>query len=101
MVAMSAPALPSTVDTVCGYCGVGCGLTLSLKDGDPDTVASTKGNPKHPANFGRLCTKGNTTADMLNAPGRLTTALWRPTRDDEQRRRRPEAGHQQRDRHRQ
>ena len=85
MVAMSAPALPSTVDTVCGYCGVGCGLTLSLKDGDPDTVASTKGNPKHPANFGRLCTKGNTTADMLNAPGRLTTALWRPTRDEEQR----------------
>jgi sulfite reductase (NADPH) flavoprotein alpha-component len=32
------------------------------------------GEKEHPANFGRLCTKGATT-DMLAAPGRLTTAL--------------------------
>ncbi|GAA3040458.1 hypothetical protein GCM10010528_21150 [Gordonia defluvii] len=78
---MESPALPTTVDTVCGYCGVGCGLTLTATD---TAVASAKGTPTHPANRGRLCTKGNTTADLLNAPGRLTTALRRETRDDEQ-----------------
>ncbi|MFT4087814.1 MAG: bifunctional nitrate reductase/sulfite reductase flavoprotein subunit alpha [Gordonia sp. (in: high G+C Gram-positive bacteria)] len=73
------PLAPSsTVNTVCGYCGVGCGLTLDVKDG---VVAKSKGTASHPANQGRLCTKGSTTADMLNAPGRLTTALVRPARD--------------------
>ncbi|WP_161926843.1 bifunctional nitrate reductase/sulfite reductase flavoprotein subunit alpha [Gordonia crocea] len=81
---MESPTLPTTVDTVCGYCGVGCGLTLTAKDGAVRSIGSAKGTPNHPANRGRLCTKGNTTADMLNAPGRLTTALRRSSRDDEQ-----------------
>ncbi|GAB09587.1 putative nitrate/sulfite reductase [Gordonia araii NBRC 100433] len=81
---MGTAPLPTTVDTVCGYCGVGCGLTLTVKEGSDRTVASAKGTASHPANRGRLCTKGNTTADMLNAAGRLTTALHRTDRDDEQ-----------------
>ncbi len=81
---MTSPALPTTVDTVCGYCGVGCGLTLTAKDGAVRSISSAKGTPNHPANRGRLCTKGNTTAEMLNAPGRLTTALRRDSRDDGQ-----------------
>ncbi|MGW3415570.1 molybdopterin-dependent oxidoreductase [Streptomyces sp. NPDC000888] len=44
------------------------------------TVLKASGDKAHPANFGRLCTKGATTADMLAAPGRLTTALTRPER---------------------
>ncbi|ALG86714.1 bifunctional nitrate reductase/sulfite reductase flavoprotein subunit alpha [Gordonia phthalatica] len=75
------PLLPTdaqrSVDTVCGYCGVGCGLTLQVNDG---TVTGARGTPSHPANRGRLCTKGATTADLLAAPGRLTTALIRPDR---------------------
>ncbi|MFC0315062.1 molybdopterin-dependent oxidoreductase [Gordonia phosphorivorans] len=67
-----------TVDTVCGYCGVGCGLRLTVVDG---AVTGSAGTPDHPANRGRLCTKGATTVDLLRAPGRLTTALRRPTRD--------------------
>ena len=47
------------------------------------------GDKAHPANFGRLCTKGATTADMLAAPGRLTTAL---VRADAGRRAGPRAG---------
>ncbi|MGZ2358674.1 bifunctional nitrate reductase/sulfite reductase flavoprotein subunit alpha [Streptomyces sp. 372A] len=47
------------------------------------TVLKASGDKAHPANAGRLCTKGATTADMLAAPGRLTTALMRPERGAE------------------
>ncbi|QFR00882.1 molybdopterin-dependent oxidoreductase [Streptomyces phaeolivaceus] len=73
------------VRTVCSYCGVGCGMLLDVGMG-PDgrrTVLKASGDKSHPANFGRLCTKGATTADMLSAPGRLTTALVRDDRGDE------------------
>ncbi|MFF7137047.1 molybdopterin-dependent oxidoreductase [Streptomyces sp. NPDC008196] len=73
------------VRTVCSYCGVGCGLVLDIGMG-PDgrrTVLKASGDKEHPANFGRLCTKGATTADLLAAPGRLTTALVRPERGEE------------------
>ncbi|MFF5983220.1 molybdopterin-dependent oxidoreductase [Streptomyces olindensis] len=73
------------VRTVCSYCGVGCGLVLDIGMG-PDgrrTVLKASGDKAHPANAGRLCTKGATTADMLAAPGRLTTALVRDDRGDE------------------
>ncbi|MFD8380450.1 molybdopterin-dependent oxidoreductase [Streptomyces sp. NPDC059679] len=49
------------------------------------TVLKAAGDKEHPANFGRLCTKGATTADMLAAPGRLTTALVRSDRGEEPR----------------
>jgi len=70
------------VRTVCSYCGVGCGMVLDVGSG-PDgrrTVLKATGDQEHPANFGRLCTKGTTTAEMLAAPGRLTTALIRTDR---------------------
>ena len=73
------------VRTVCSYCGVGCGMLLDVGLG-PDgrrTVLKASGDKAHPANFGRLCTKGATTADMLAAPGRLTTALVRAERGAE------------------
>ncbi|WSR04219.1 bifunctional nitrate reductase/sulfite reductase flavoprotein subunit alpha [Streptomyces sp. NBC_01210] len=71
--------------TVCSYCGVGCGMVLDIASG-PDgrrKVLKASGDKAHPANFGRLCTKGATTADMLAAPGRLTTALVRTEREAE------------------
>ncbi|MFJ2962306.1 molybdopterin-dependent oxidoreductase [Streptomyces collinus] len=73
------------VRTVCSYCGVGCGLVLDVGTG-PDgrrTVLKASGDKAHPANAGRLCTKGATTADMLAAPGRLTSALVRDDRGEE------------------
>ncbi|MGW2824029.1 molybdopterin-dependent oxidoreductase [Streptomyces sp. NPDC001443] len=86
---MTAPdsrnASTSKVRTVCSYCGVGCGMVLDIGRG-PDgrrTVLKASGDKEHPANFGRLCTKGATTADLLSAPGRLTTALVRPDRGQE------------------
>ncbi|WP_282203176.1 bifunctional nitrate reductase/sulfite reductase flavoprotein subunit alpha [Kitasatospora fiedleri] len=81
------PQRPGTgqVRSVCSYCGVGCGLLLDVGTG-PDgrrTVRKVSGDPDHPANRGRLCTKGATTADLLAAPGRLTTALVRTVRGED------------------
>jgi len=57
---------------------VGCGIVLERDD--TGRVTKSYGDPDHPANRGRLCTKGATTVDLLNAPGRLTTALVRQDR---------------------
>ncbi|MFE7762223.1 molybdopterin-dependent oxidoreductase [Streptomyces sp. NPDC057438] len=85
MAAQGPQSTTTQVRTVCSYCGVGCGMLLDVGMG-PDgrrTVLRARGDKSHPANFGRLCTKGATTADMLAAPGRLTTALVRDDRGDE------------------
>lgn len=79
------PDTPAQVRTVCSYCGVGCGIVLDIGMG-PDgrrTVLKATGDKAHPTNRGRLCTKGATSAEMLAAPGRLTTALVRADRSEE------------------
>ncbi|MBM7442261.1 bifunctional nitrate reductase/sulfite reductase flavoprotein subunit alpha [Streptomyces sp. HB132] len=79
------PDTPTQVRTVCSYCGVGCGMVLDIGMG-PDgrrTVLKAAGDKAHPANGGRLCTKGATSAEMLAAPGRLTTPLVRADRSEE------------------
>ncbi len=43
--------------TTCCYCGVGCGVIVAAEGG---RVVGVRGDPDHPANFGRLCTKGAT-----------------------------------------
>lgn len=70
------------VRTVCSYCGVGCGMVLDVvrDDGGRRRVLKVAGDRAHPANHGRLCTKGATSADMLAAPGRAQTARTRPAR---------------------
>jgi len=62
----------TTVRTTCPYCGVGCGV-LATTGVDGRIVVT--GDPDHPANFGKLCGKGATLADTLNAPDRLTQPL--------------------------
>ncbi|MFI5508547.1 molybdopterin-dependent oxidoreductase [Mycobacterium sp. NPDC051804] len=70
--------------TACSYCGVGCGIEVQTTP-DSDTgrpvIARVSGDKLHPTNFGRLCTKGSTHAEMMAAvDGRMTSALLRPTR---------------------
>ncbi|ELS57333.1 bifunctional nitrate reductase/sulfite reductase flavoprotein subunit alpha [Streptomyces viridochromogenes] len=82
---MTSTTSTTQVRTVCTYCGVGCGILLDVGMG-PDgrrAVLKASGDKAHPANAGRLCTKGATTAEMLAAPGRLTTALVRDDRGEE------------------
>jgi len=57
-----------TIATTCPYCGVGCGVLASVAG---DGSVSVKGDPDHPANFGRLCSKGSALADTLDLDGRL------------------------------
>lgn len=56
------------VRTTCPYCGVGCGVIAT------QTAAgeiSVKGDVNHPANYGRLCSKGSALADTVDLDGRL------------------------------
>lgn len=52
------------IRTTCPYCGVGCGL-IAAADG------TMSADPDHPANKGRVCSKGAALADTLATDGRL------------------------------
>jgi assimilatory nitrate reductase catalytic subunit len=54
----------SVTGTTCPYCGVGCGLRVAA-DG------TLSGDPEHPANGGRLCSKGAALGETLATDGRL------------------------------
>jgi assimilatory nitrate reductase catalytic subunit len=58
----------ATVPTTCPYCGVGCGV-LAVPDGEGG--ARIEGDPAHPANFGRLCSKGSALGETLGLEDRL------------------------------
>ena len=53
--------------TTCPYCGVGCGVVIR----EHNDVALVGGNPQHPANLGRLCSKGAALGETLDLEGRL------------------------------
>jgi len=59
--------------TTCPYCGVGCGV-LAGADG------TIKGDPDHPANFGRLCSKGSALGETIDLNGRLLHPIVRGQR---------------------
>ncbi len=54
--------------TTCPYCGVGCGVIATRA---PDGEISVRGDPEHPANLGRLCSKGSALAETIDLDGRL------------------------------
>ena len=58
----------SAVKTTCPYCGVGCGV-IATPDGRGG--ASVAGDPEHPSNFGRLCSKGSALGETLDPASRL------------------------------
>ena len=62
------------VRTTCPYCGVGCGV-LAQPDGQGG--AAIKGDPDHPANFGRLCSKGAALGETLGLGARLLHPMLR------------------------
>ena len=73
-------ATTRSVKTVCPYCGVGCGMILQVEN---NRVVKVLGDKEHPANFGRLCTKGNTVALTLNSSDRLAAAYARGDKNSE------------------
>ncbi|MER9440745.1 molybdopterin-dependent oxidoreductase [Mesorhizobium sp. M0340] len=56
------------VRTTCPYCGVGCGVLAKVA---ADGEITVRGDPDHPANFGRLCSKGSALAETTDLEGRL------------------------------
>lgn len=58
----------SEVRTTCPYCGVGCGIRAK-KIGDREI--EIKGDKTHPANQGRLCSKGTHLGETVGLEGRL------------------------------
>ena len=54
--------------TTCPYCGVGCGVIARPR---ADGTAEIKGDTEHPANFGRLCSKGSALGETLSLDDRL------------------------------
>jgi anaerobic selenocysteine-containing dehydrogenase len=67
-------AADTWVATTCGYCSVGCGMYIGVKNGK---AVSVRGNPDHPVNLGKLCPKGLAEHYTLSGQGRLTSPLLR------------------------
>ena len=63
--------------STCPYCGVGCGVIIESQGGQ---ITGVRGDPDHPANFGRLCTKGSTLHHTAARPITLQARLLRPAR---------------------
>jgi assimilatory nitrate reductase catalytic subunit len=61
-------AQPATTRTTCPYCGVGCGV---LATPEVDGTVAIAGDPTHPANFGRLCSKGSALGETMGMEDRL------------------------------
>ena len=68
--------------TTCPYCGVGCGVIVERSS---DGRVRVQGDPDHPANFGRLCSKGSALADTLGPDDRLLYPEWRDREGNVQR----------------
>jgi assimilatory nitrate reductase catalytic subunit len=60
------------VRTTCPYCGVGCGVVTFR---DQDGVVEVHGDREHPANFGRLCSKGTALGETVGLEDRLLTPV--------------------------
>src|SRR5258707_5265960 len=67
------PALRAT-RTTCPYCGVGCGV---LATPDNNGGAGIAADPDHPANLGRLCSKGSALGETLGLEDRLLYPMIR------------------------
>ncbi|MFC7290601.1 molybdopterin-dependent oxidoreductase [Hirschia litorea] len=55
--------------TTCPYCGVGCGVIANPSD--DGQAADIQGDPEHPSNFGKLCSKGSALGETLTLEERL------------------------------
>lgn len=62
------------VPTTCGYCSVGCGMYIGVKDG---RAVSVRGNPDHPVNLGKLCPKGLAEHQFIHSENRARRPLLR------------------------
>ena len=67
---MKRPQSACSLRSTCPYCGVGCGVLLAVDD---QGALEVRGDPDHPANFGRLCSKGSALSETVSLDDRLLT----------------------------
>jgi assimilatory nitrate reductase catalytic subunit len=67
--------VPNETRSTCPYCGVGCGVIIQSEGRQ---ITGVRGDPEHPANFGRLCTKGSTLHHTATAEITLQARLLHP-----------------------
>ena len=65
MIAMERAPIAETRSTCC-YCGVGCGVIIQHHGGK---IVGVRGDPDHPANYGKLCSKGATLHETTTLAG--------------------------------
>jgi formate dehydrogenase major subunit len=65
------------VQSICPFCAVGCGQRVYVKD---EKVVQIEGDPDSPISRGRLCPKGSSSEQLVNAPYRRTEVLYRAPR---------------------
>ena len=69
----SAAKIPDRwVPTTCGYCSVGCGMHIGVREGE---AVAVRGNADHPVNLGKLCPKGLAEHDIIAAGSRARYPL--------------------------
>jgi assimilatory nitrate reductase catalytic subunit len=62
----------AAIRTTCAYCGVGCGIAATPTG---DRMVTIKGDETHPANGGRLCSKGTHLGETVGLEGRLLAPM--------------------------
>ena len=65
---MSCSQSPHIVQSTCAYCGVGCGIDITVQNGEASALVGTT---EHPANFGQLCVKGTNLLETTDLTNRL------------------------------
>ncbi len=63
--------------STCPYCGVGCGVVI---ESSGDQIVGVRGDPDHPANFGKLCSKGSSLHLTARSEIQMQTRLLQPMR---------------------
>ena len=62
----------TAIHTTCAYCGVGCGIRATVTG---ERTVEIAGDPDHPANHGRLCSKGTHLGETVGLEGRLLAPM--------------------------
>jgi assimilatory nitrate reductase catalytic subunit len=75
-----ARSAPGETRSTCPYCGVGCGVVISHTAG---RITGVRGDEAHPANFGKLCSKGMSLPLTLSPSARALHPGIRPSRSAE------------------